>query len=352
MSMIAHTYVQHNNSVDLHRDSLLACLLYVLKRGAPTRPKPLSMEALSNVCDEHLVAARKLKPGTLVPPVAACNYRMVEGQLKHRKKRTNNSCIKIHHPTEKQTIKMFVDSCRQCENLHLKRNDSSEFGAAYDAVVTSLMKKGAMNFEISLEKIPHQMSCIQPSTSSEIVGMKRKCIVLMSDGDSDVVETSTLPGQSSASPTARPGSTLTVQPMLSQGAIPITVAIPSKKEKVILQSRRQTTEPEPKPDLPTQEKHGEENNVIDDQDSSSDSGSGSSSGSESDGENEDRSRRSLWPKERSTPMASRTRPCMATDAERDKRHLRLSPLNTLAEAMALDLPNPVIPRRTLTLLSR
>ena len=32
------------------------------------------MEALSNVCDEHLPAARKLKPGTVVPPMAACNY--------------------------------------------------------------------------------------------------------------------------------------------------------------------------------------------------------------------------------------------------------------------------------------
>ena len=312
------------------------------------------MEALSNVCAEHMAAARKLKPGTVVPPMAACNYRTVEGQLKHRKKRTNHGCIKIHRSTEKQTIKMFVDSCRQCENLHLKTNDSSEFGAACDTVVTSLMEKGVMNFEISLEMIPRQMSSIQPSSSSEIVGMKRKCIVLMrdDDDDGDVVETSILPGRSSASPTARPGSTLTMQPMLSQRAIPITVAIPSKKEKVVLQSTRQTMEPEPKPDLPTQEKHGEENNVIDDQDSSSDSGSGSSSGSESDGENEDRSRRSLRPKERSTPMASMTRPCMATDAERDERHLRLSPLNTLAEAMALDLPNPVIPRRTLTLLSR
>ena len=76
-------------------------------------------------------------------------------------------------------------------------------------------------------------------------------------------------------------------------AIPITVPIPSQKEKVILQSRRETTEPEPKPDLPAQEGHGEENNVIDDEDSSSDSGSGrsSSSCSESDEENEDRRRR-------------------------------------------------------------
>ena len=66
--------------------------------------------------------------------------------------------------------------------------------------------------------------------------MKRKCIVLMSndDDDGDVVVTSSLHGQLSVSPTARPGSTLTMQPTFSQKPIPITVAIPTQKEKVIL----------------------------------------------------------------------------------------------------------------------
>ena len=99
MSTMAHAYMQHNNSGDLHRDSLLACLLYVLKQGAPTRPKPISLEELTYVCDEYLAAARKLKPGTVVPPMAACNLRTVEGQ--HKRWRTNNNCIKIHRPTEK-----------------------------------------------------------------------------------------------------------------------------------------------------------------------------------------------------------------------------------------------------------
>ena len=218
----------------------------------------------------------------------------------------------------------------------MKKNDSSEFGAACDAVVTSLTEKGAMNFEIRLEMIPRQMNSIEPSSSSEMVRIKRKYIVLMSDDDNDseFLATSSLPGWLSTSPTARPGSTLTVQPTLSQRAIPIRVAIPSQKEKVILQSRTETKEPQQKTDLPTEREHTEENNVIDDEESSSDSGSGSSCSSaiESDGENEDRSRRSLGLKEHSTLMASMTRPCTA-----------LSPLNTPAD--------PVIPRQTLTLFS-
>ena len=60
-----------------------------------------------------------------------------------------------------------------------------------------------MNFDINLEMIPRQMSCIQLSSPSEIVRMKSKCIVLISDDDhnDDFVEISGLPGQSSASPT-------------------------------------------------------------------------------------------------------------------------------------------------------
>ena len=100
--------------------------------------------------------------------------------------------------------------------------------------------------------------------------------------------------------------------------MPITVAVPSQKEKVNLQSRRLTLEPEPKPVQPTQEVDGEENDDIDndDDDGSSDSGSGS----ESDGENGDRSRRSLRPKERSTPIASMTRQLRDTAAEREETH--------------------------------
>ena len=58
--------------------------------------------------------------------------------------------------------------------------------------------------------------------------------------------------------------------------------VPSQKEKVILQSRRLTSEPEQKAVQPTQEVGGEENNDIDndDDDGSSDSGSGSKSDEE------------------------------------------------------------------------
>ena len=50
-------------------------------------------------------------------------------------------------------------------------------------------------------------------------------------------------------------------------------------------------------------------------------------------------------------MASMTRELTATTAETEERHSHFLPLNTLIEAMALDLPNPVILRPTLTLLT-
>ena len=64
MSTMANAYVQHNKSGDLHRDSLLACLLHVQKRGAPTRAIPITV-AIPSQKEKVILQSRRERQRSL-----------------------------------------------------------------------------------------------------------------------------------------------------------------------------------------------------------------------------------------------------------------------------------------------
>lgn len=289
MKMV-NAYLLHNNSGELHRDSMLACMLYILMQGVPSKAKRMNMEALGEVLD----AARETAPGTVVPPLAACDYRTPEGRHRRRKPVKHQPFVRIPGPTEKQTIKTYVDGCRKCEEVHSKTPCSPLFAGACDEVVQNLVRKDATSLDITLEMIPRQMSPLESSRHNETSRVKRKSDVLLDsdDDDEDVVTASSPPKRPSSSSIARPGPSTTSngdqqsRPTLSQRPMPITANQRQQKEKVVLRSRKPL-----EVDRKIEEEEQEQSDNDDDDsysqrsdDSNSDSTSGS--GSESEGENE------------------------------------------------------------------
>lgn len=296
---MAYAYLLHNNSGDLHRDSLLACMMYVLMEGVPSKAREMNREALNEMYDRHFAKAKLTAPERIVLPLAACDYRTAEGRHKRRKPLKHKTFVKIPAPTEKQTIQTYVADCRKCEDCHSKAPSPPAFVDACDTVVKNLLRKGATSFDITLEMIPRQMCSLESSHHSETGGVKRKCEVLLDSDDDDddegVVNTTRQPSQLSTSPIARPGpsslgdSNHRPWPTLSQRPVPIAVSGHQPKERVVLQSRKPCAEP-PEPDTEMededQEQSDTDNNDDDEAYSQGSDDSGSDSGSESDEENE------------------------------------------------------------------
>ena len=354
---MACAYLLHNNSGELHRDSLLACMLYILLQGVPSKAKEMNRDGLVEVYQKHFDNARKTAPGTIVPPVAACDYRTPEGRHKRRKQVKHKTFMRISWPTEKKTIQTYVEDCRKCEELHSKTPSLASLVGACDAVVESLLKKDATSFDITLEMIPRQMWSLESSRRSETSGVKRKCEVLLDsddDGDDKDAENVTCPpNQSSTSPITRPGqSTMDNRdhqpwPKLSQRPMPITLTRQQPKEKVVLQSRKPFHVPS-QPDQEEEEQEQSDTDNNDDDDSysrdSDDSDSDSGSGSDSDKDNE--TERGLYHLRRSL----RSTECQDGKGTQVAAHAiemdvqQSSPLSSRStEVVNLD---PVIPRST------
>ena len=207
-------YLQHNNQGDLHRESLMACFMSILQNGAPARVKEMAMDIVDEAYNESMPVAREKVPGSVLPPLAACDYRTAEGQRRKRK-RKGQTYIDIPKPSEKQTIAMFIANARRCEQMHSKA-PLPKFGRECDRVVKDLMAKNIQSLDITIDMIPDQMGAIDTSsslaaslTSKDTVGLKRKTMAALDSEDEDERVDSVNPKRGSSSlPTSNTNGTV------------------------------------------------------------------------------------------------------------------------------------------------
>ena len=110
MLKMTYAYLDNNNNVDLHRELLLACLLCVMK-NCMRKMNSLKLDVLNEDYEENMKEIQRMHPGTVRPPLIACDYRTSTGQ----QKRERGDRMKISFPSEKQTIKTFVANLRHCK---------------------------------------------------------------------------------------------------------------------------------------------------------------------------------------------------------------------------------------------
>ena len=110
MLKMMYAYLDNNNNGDLHRELLLACLLCVMK-NCMRKMNSLKLDVLNEDYEENMKEIQRMHPGTVRPPLIACDYRTSTGQ----QKRETGDRMKISFPSEKQTIKTFVANLRHCK---------------------------------------------------------------------------------------------------------------------------------------------------------------------------------------------------------------------------------------------
>ena len=110
MLKMMYAYLDNNNNGDLHRELLLACLLCVMK-NCMRKMNSLKLDVLNEDYEENMKEIQRMHPGTVRPPLIACDYRTSTGQ----RKREKGDRMKISFPSEKQTIKTFVANLRHCK---------------------------------------------------------------------------------------------------------------------------------------------------------------------------------------------------------------------------------------------
>ena len=99
---VAHLYIYHNNSGNLDRHSLIACMLYYLKMSPSSSPlKKAPLNRIDNLLKQQLSTARTMNVTSLVVPLAVSDYRTPEGTHKNRKKKL---ACRIARPTENKTL--------------------------------------------------------------------------------------------------------------------------------------------------------------------------------------------------------------------------------------------------------
>ena len=110
MLKMTYAYLDNNNNGDLHRELLLACLLCVMK-NCVRKMNSLKLDVLNKDYKENMKEIQRMHPGTVRPPLIACDYHTLAGQ----RKREKGDRMKISFPSEKQTIKTFVANLRRCK---------------------------------------------------------------------------------------------------------------------------------------------------------------------------------------------------------------------------------------------
>ena len=86
LCLMAYVYAHHNNSGNLDRDSLIACMLYHFKMSTSFRLRKVPLHNVDNLLDKHLSTARTMDVTTVVVPLSASNSRTPEGTHENRKK--------------------------------------------------------------------------------------------------------------------------------------------------------------------------------------------------------------------------------------------------------------------------
>ena len=76
----------------------------------------LKLDVLNEGYEENMKEIQRMHPGTVRPPLIACDYRTSAGQ----RKREKGDRMQISFPSEKQTIKTFVANLRHCKGCNQK----------------------------------------------------------------------------------------------------------------------------------------------------------------------------------------------------------------------------------------
>ena len=259
---MTYAYLDNNNG-DLHRELLLACLLCVIKSGV-RQTNTLKLNVLNEDYEENMKQVQKTQPGTVRPPLIACDYRTSAGQQRREKR----DRMKICFPSEKQTIKTFLANLRRCEGLHSKRTES-HFKDVCDKVVETLSKSKIENFDVVMSSVPKQMgrmaSLPSPSREPSIPGnvrTKRKRIIDNDDEGDDIIEvtpTRELAENPKVPKTRRrrdidsdddieTQSVALCQPRMEQiirppVTIPVAAVAGARKEQIVLENKKPTESP-------------------------------------------------------------------------------------------------------------
>ena len=112
----------------------------------------LKLDLLNEDYEENMTQIQRMHPGTVRPPLIACDYRTSWG----RRKREKGDRMKISFPSEKQTIKTFVANLCRCKGLHSKRSES-HLKDVCDEVVETLSKFEIKSFDLFMSSVPKQM---------------------------------------------------------------------------------------------------------------------------------------------------------------------------------------------------
>ena len=110
MLKMMYAYLDNNDNGDLHRELLLACLLCVMM-NCMRKMNSLKLDVLNEAYEENMTEIQRMHPGTVRPPLMACDYPTSVGQRKKEK----GDRMKISFPSEKQTIKTFVANLCHCK---------------------------------------------------------------------------------------------------------------------------------------------------------------------------------------------------------------------------------------------
>ena len=80
----------------------------------------LKLDVLNKDYEGNMKEIQRMHPGTVRPPLIACDYRTSARQWKREK----GDRMKISFPSEKQTIKTFVANLHRCKGWNSKRSQS------------------------------------------------------------------------------------------------------------------------------------------------------------------------------------------------------------------------------------
>ena len=108
----------------------------------------LKLDLLNEDYEENMKQIQRMHPGTVRPPLIACDYRTSAG----RRKREKGDRMKISFPSEKQTIKTFVANLCRCKGLHSKRSES-HLKDVCDEVVETLSKFEIKSFDLFMSSV-------------------------------------------------------------------------------------------------------------------------------------------------------------------------------------------------------
>ena len=250
-------YVSHNNPTDLPRELIVASVLYILRAGYPTRMREIPEKTIQDIV-VNMKAVRASAPASVLPPLVACDFRTAEGQRRKRKPRKGAPVLPIPMPKKAQTVEMYMEGMRICEESHGKQPSQSLFREACGNAVEELSKRKASSFDITLDMVPKAMMEVEVSTPArspsldtshspmptKVKSLKRTIQVLDSDSDDDDDDDDAPVEPKRSSPSSK----MDTQPTLSQRAIPMSVATSARAEHVVLQG---TIERSPGPTAPT-----------------------------------------------------------------------------------------------------